>query len=146
MSSDNPFIGTWTYRSFRNTPEPLGDLEAPINLKKLKGMLFAEADMIIEDSPVGSFAGKLDMGESGILHFRGATGFGNPFTARFQGVGTEGPSAGWVYDYTTYLVPIWPSGIDQRPAIVGSVIRTVPHSNGQAKAGYVASFIAVRRV
>ena len=146
MSSDNPFVGTWTYRSFRNTPDPLGDLEDPPNLQKLKAMLFAEADMIIEDAPAGSFAGKLDMGESGVLHFKGASSFGNPFAVRFQGVGTDGPSLGWVYDYVGYLVPRWPNGVDQRPAIVGSVIRTVPHSNGQAKAGYVASFIAVKRV
>lgn len=44
-----------------------------------------------------------------------------------------------------YLVPIWPHGINQRPAMMGSVIRTVPHSGGQAKAGGVASFIAVRQ-
>jgi hypothetical protein len=51
----------------------------------------------------------------------------------------------WVYDYIGYLVPIWPNGVDQRAAIVGSVIRTVPHSNGQARAGYTASFIAVKQ-
>jgi hypothetical protein len=44
------------------------------------------------------------------------------------------------------LIPIWPNGVDQRPAIVGSVIRMVPHSNGQARAGYIASFIAVMQV
>jgi hypothetical protein len=146
MLSDNPFIGTWTYRSFRNVAEHLGDVDNPVGLEKLKAMLFAEADIIIEDSPVGSLAGKLDMGETGILHLKGATSFGNPFTARFQGVGTAGTPKGWVYDYIAYLVPIWPNGIDQSFAMVGSVIRTVPHSNGQAKAGYVASFIAVKRV
>ena len=52
----------------------------------------------------------------------------------------------WVYDYVGYLVPIWPNGVDKRAAIVGSVIRTVPHNNGQARAGYVASFIAVKQV
>src|SRR3989442_1474309 len=114
MSLANPFSGTWTYRSFRNIPEPLGDLDDPANLQKLKAMLFAEADMIIENASVGSFSGKLDMGESGVLHFKGGTSYGNPFTARFQGVGTEGPSVGWVYDYIGYLVPIWPNGIDER--------------------------------
>ncbi len=51
----------------------------------------------------------------------------------------------WVYDYLGYLVPDWPTGIGQRSAIVGSVIRTVAHSNGQATAGFVASFIAVKQ-
>jgi hypothetical protein len=65
-------------------------------------------------------------------------------TPRFQGSGDIGGET-WVYDYVGYLVPIWPNGVEQRPAIVGSVIRTVPHSSGQAKAGYVASFIAVKQ-
>lgn len=54
----------------------------------------------------------------------------------------------WVYDYIGYVVPPWPNGIDQRPAIVGSVIRTIPHSGGQPgtlnPAGVVASFYAAR--
>ena len=62
---------------------------------------------------------------------------------RFQGSGTIGGEP-WVYDYTGYLVPVWPHGVDQTDAIVGSVVRTVAHSNGQAEAGCVASFIAVR--
>ena len=44
-----------------------------------------------------------------------------------------------------WLIPAWPNSVDQRPSIVGSVIRTVPHSNGQFKAGEVASFIAVKK-
>ena len=54
----------------------------------------------------------------------------------------------WAYDYTGYLVPHWPNGVGQVPAIVGSVIRTLPHSAGPGKiapAGVVASFYAVRR-
>ena len=45
-------------------------------------------------------------------------------------------------------MPQWPNGVDQRPAIVGSVIRTIPHSSGEpgtvAPARVVASFYAVR--
>jgi hypothetical protein len=37
---------------------------------------------------------------------------------------------------------VWPKGVDQRPALVGSVFRTVPH-NG-APAGVTASFIILR--
>jgi hypothetical protein len=69
----------------------------------------------------------------------------NPFALRFQGSGDIGGER-WVYDYVGYLVPIWPNGVDQSAAIAGSVIRTIPHSNGQARAGYVASFIAVKQV
>jgi hypothetical protein len=44
------------------------------------------------------------------------------------------------------VVPAWPNGIDQRPAMVGSIVRTVPHpggSGGVNPAGVVASWIAV---
>ena len=48
-------------------------------------------------------------------------------------------------------MPDWPNGVQQRAAIVGSVVRTIPHSgavkDGQktiAPAGVVASFYAVR--
>lgn len=51
----------------------------------------------------------------------------------------------WVYDYLGYLVPVWPNGVDQRPAIVGSIVRTKPHSMGNAPAGYVAQWIAVKQ-
>jgi hypothetical protein len=40
-------------------------------------------------------------------------------------------------------MPLLPDGVDQRSAIAGMVIRTLPHSDGTAKAGVVASFIAV---
>jgi hypothetical protein len=56
----------------------------------------------------------------------------------------------WVYDYVGWLVPVWPNSTAtlQQPAIVGSVVRTVPHSGsggGVSPAGVVASFYAVRQ-
>jgi hypothetical protein len=66
---------------------------------------------------------------------------------RFQGVGIVSGEK-WIYDYEGYLVPDWPNGVDQVPAIVGSVIRTIPHSGSQPNtvhpAGVVGSFYAVR--
>lgn len=135
----NPFVGTWTYRSFLNDP----DITKPFNDLK-----FAAADLVFEKSAFGALSGKLSFGDD-FLKVTGAATYGNPFAARFQGVGatpgTIEDGKPWIYDYQGYLVPAWPNGVDQRPAIVGSVIRTVPHSGGQAKAGVVASFIAVRR-
>ena len=75
----------------------------------------------------------------------GASLVGNPFTIRFQGRGVSPGIEDWVYDYVGYLVPVWPNGVKQRPAIVGSIVRTEPHSNGQQQAGYVASWIAVKQ-
>jgi hypothetical protein len=67
---------------------------------------------------------------------------------RFQGKGLVSGEL-WVYDYLGWLVPVWPNSDPslQRAAIVGSVVRTVPHGSGDggtAPAGVVASFYAVR--
>jgi hypothetical protein len=69
---------------------------------------------------------------------------------RFQGKGLVNGEE-WIYDYLGWLVPAWPNSTDrlQRPAIVGSVVRTVPHSGSApgsvSPAGVVASFYAVRQ-
>jgi hypothetical protein len=50
----------------------------------------------------------------------------------------------WIYDYNGYYVTHWPNGVDQVEAIVGSVIRTIPHG-ATNPAGVVVSFYAVRK-
>jgi hypothetical protein len=134
MEKDNPFTGSWSYRSFRNDP----DLSTDFN-----DLRFGVGTLELMESEFGRLSGSLG-GEGWNLNLVGGYTYGNPFSLRFQG---SGDIAGemWAYDYVGYLVPIWPNGVDQRPAIVGSVIRTLPHSSGQAKAGYVASFIAVKQ-
>jgi len=127
------FKGTWTYRSFLSSPD------ITVDFNKLE---FARATLLIERAPFGVLRGKLSFGDD-YLALKGRISYGNPFTARFQGKGATKGTKGWIYDYLGYLVPMWPNGVDQRPAIVGTVIRTVPHSDGMAKAGVVASFIAV---
>src|SRR5205085_7375482 len=107
----NPFGGVWTYRSFRNNPEEVGDLTQPENVEKLKKLLFGEGVMTVEDAPVGVFSGIIDFGGGYQLQLRGSAGYGSPFTLRFQGVGLPGGAEGWVYDYLGYLVPLWPNGI-----------------------------------
>ena len=134
MNGDRPFVGSWSYRSFISNP----DLTANVN-----DLLFGAGTLEISEPSFGVLAGSLG-GPGWNFALSGGITYGNPFAARFQGVG-EISGETWVYDYTGYLVPPWPNGVDQRPAIVGSVIRTVPHSGGQAAAGFVASFIAVRQ-
>ncbi len=137
--ADNPLIGKWTYRSFRNDPDPS---------KPFNDLKFAVAELSFEEAEFGKIAGRLSF-DNDYLKLTGTITFGNPFTVRFQGVGaTSGTIENgqpWVYDYLGFVAPAWPNGVDQRPAVVGTIVRTVPHSNGQAKAGYVASWIAVRR-
>jgi hypothetical protein len=136
----NPLTGKWTYRSLLNDPDP----DKPFN-----DLRFAVAELTFENAEFGKIAGRLSFGDD-YLKLTGTITFGNPFTARFQGVGaTKGTIENgqpWVYDYLGFIAPAWPNGDkDQRPAIVGTIVRTVTHSNGQAKAGFVASWVAVRR-
>ena len=135
MDNGNPFAGRWTYRRFHNDPE----LSKEFNELRL-GM----GTLVLDEPDYGRLSGSLG-GEGWNLSLVGGYTYGNPLALRFQGSGDISGET-WVYDYVGYLAPIWPNGVDQRPAIVGSVIRTVPHSNGQARAGYSASFIAVKQL
>ena len=131
-----PFLGNWTYRSFISDPDiskDFNDLE------------FGRGELLIEDFTPSSFHGRLVFGETYQFKLSGSSSFGNPFTVRFQGVGDAPDSQGQIYDYVGYLIPVWPNGVQQRPAIVGSVIRTVPHNGDTAQAGVVASWIALKR-
>lgn len=134
--SEVSFQGSWTYRSFLSKPEIETDF---------RDLEFARATITLDEVPFGVLRGLIRWGDRGDegLALKGWVTYGNPFTARFQGRGDTAGTKGWVYDYLGYLIPMWPDGIDQRPAIVGTVIRTVAH--GKAPAGVVASFIAVKR-
>jgi hypothetical protein len=68
-------------------------------------------------------------------------------TARFTGKGDKSESKDWLYDYLAFLIPAWPIGVDQRPAIVGTAIRTKPHKSGtgMGPAGVVSQWIAVKQ-
>ena len=134
MQEANPFLGNWSYRSYVNDP----DFATQPN-----DLLFGMGTLNLAESDVGQVAGSLG-GTGWSLHLAGEYRAGDPRAVRFQGTGEIGGEQ-WVYDYLGYLVPDWPDGVQQRPAIVGSVIRTVAHSNGQAQAGFVASFIAVKQ-
>ena len=135
--SDNPFVGNWTYRSLLNDPD--------IN-KAFNDLEFGRGTIVIEAVPMQSLRGTIG-GPGWSLALKGARAYGNPMQARFQGVGIVNGEK-WIYDYDGYLVPDWPNGVDQVPAIVGSVIRTIPHSGGTAgsvsPAGVVCSFYAVK--
>jgi hypothetical protein len=129
-----PFVGSWTYRSFVNNPDPTVDFNT---------IRFGQGELVIEAFAPGGFTGRLVFAEGVHLNLTGASSFGNPFAVRFQGTGDSGPVAGWIYDYVGYLVPAWPNGVNQRPVIVGAAVRTVPHDG--APAGFVATWFAVKR-
>ena len=119
-----------------------GRKELAIAETEMPGLMATRAEF----GPTQTLKGTIG-GTGWSLTLRGARQYGNPMHARFQGVGiVKGEK--WVYDYDGYLVPDWPNGVDQIPAIVGSVVRTIPHSGSQPgtvnPAGVVCSFYAVR--
>lgn len=124
--------GRWTYRSFLNAP----DIALPFD-----ALRFGAGDMELAHDASSGVTGtpggtgwSLDL--AGTMTTEGTT------RVHLQGTGVIG-GENWVYDYLGFLVPDWPHGVDQTDAIVGSVIRTEPH--GEAAAGFVASFYAVRQ-
>jgi hypothetical protein len=134
---DNPLVGSWTYRSFLNDPDigtAFNDLE------------FGRGTIIIEEGPMAALKGTIG-GPGWSLALKGSRAYGSPMQVRFQGTGVVG-GAQWIYDYEGWLVPDWPNGVGQVPAIVGSVIRTIPHPGDGAgvvnPAGVVCSFYAVK--
>jgi hypothetical protein len=139
--TDNPFVGSWAYRSLLNDPNlatAFNDLE------------FGLGTIVIEAAPMQALRGTIGDGSTWSLLLQGSRQYGTPMRLRFQGTGIVGGEQ-WIYDYEGYLVPDWPNGVQQRAVIVGSVVRTIPHSgavrDGQktiAPAGVVASFYAVR--
>jgi hypothetical protein len=73
--SDNPFVGTWTYRSFLNNPD--------VN-KAFNDLEFGRGTIVIEEAPMPSLKGTIG-GPGWSLALKGARAYGNPMYARFQG-------------------------------------------------------------
>lgn len=137
---DNPFVGTWTYRSFYNEPD------GSVDLSKLE---FGSGTLKITAESYTTVGGTIG-GQGWSLNLHGSFGYGSPMQIRFQGKGVVGP-AEWIYDYIGWLAPVWPNSNAtlQRAAIVGSIVRTVPHQSEDGTgpihpAGVVASWYAVR--
>jgi hypothetical protein len=137
----NPFAGTWTYRSFLNNPALTnGDPQ------KIAALLFAEATWTVKDTAPAVFDGELSFGPSNVMDLKGTITpgqKGNPAHVHIVGKGRPGTSTEHLfYDYDGSLTEHWPNGVNQVPAITGSVIRVKPHDGNPA--GLVASFIAVK--
>lgn len=134
--------GEWTYRSYHNSSELVdGDSDKALQL------IFGEGLMSITQGASGYASGKFDMGGGFILDLvgsilSGTVGSIQEFELGGTGIGGT-PTAGWKYDYRGIVNHTWGHGVNQSPTLVGTVIRTNPH--GSAPAGYVASFVCVKR-
>lgn len=140
--SNSLISGNWTYRSYLNDPSLVGD-----DPKKALDQIFGEGQLHFVSGDERKFKAVLDFGNNAQMDLFGniinATGL-SPHTLVITGTGREGTStAKWVYQYQGYLVPDWVEGVNQVPAIVGTVIRTIPHGSGHA--GVVASFIIIKQ-
>ena len=134
--------GQWTYRSYHNSPD-LVNVQADLALR----LIFGEGVMRITQSSSGYASGKFDMGGGFELALVGSTLSGpsgaiKEFELTGRGI-AKSPTDGWQYDYRGIITHTWPNGVDQVPTLIGTVIRALPH--GSAPAGYVASFICVKR-
>jgi hypothetical protein len=132
-------LGTWTYRSFLSNPDVNANFDS---------LEFGRGNIEIREAPLQIFNGRI-YGPGWQLELSGSINYGNPFYLRFQGRGVVG-GAEWIYDYKGYYVPNWVNGIDQRPSITGSIVRTIPHPTGPngkstAPAGVVAQWVAVKQ-
>jgi hypothetical protein len=131
--------GKWTYRSYVNST-------ALVNRDKDKALavIFGEGTYTFDPPSGTAFTGSLDMGNGRILDLTGKITQTAPLSVAISGHGRAGtPTEGWEYDYNASLAYQWPEGVDQAPALLGSVIRAKAHGSGPA--GVVASFIAVKQ-
>lgn len=135
-------LGTWTYRSFVNNPAPLTSADDALALVFGEGLL-----TITAADPQQGFRATLSFGDDATMDLTGEVRQIEPdglIVARAAGAGRAGsPIADYRYDYLFFEVPAWPVGVDQRQALVGSVVRAADH--GAARKGATASTITVRR-
>lgn len=136
MSDANVFVGRWTYRSWLND----------VNLATSPNdLLFGSGTIDIVEAPMQILKGTIG-GSGWQLDLHGSRSYGNPMTVRFQGKGIVS-GAEWIYAYVGYLVPEWPDGVHQKTAMVGSIVRVIPHPSGNggvSPAGVTASWYAVK--
>lgn len=134
--------GAWHYRSFINDPTPISTAAEALAL------IFGEGDLTITAaSPQAGFHATLSFGGNSVMDLVGTVVAGDanhPLVANVKGHGRPNtPVADFNYDYIFYAVPAWPAGVNQRPALVGTVIRAADH--GTSKKGFVASTVTLRK-
>jgi hypothetical protein len=141
-SSAQGLKGEWTYRSFVNEPKPVGG-----DAQTALGLIFGEGALTVSQADSGGFKAALSFGGKAVMDLVGSfrpAAAGAPAVIAARGTGRKGSGIeDFVYDYIFYPVAAWPGGIDQRQAMVGTVMRAADH--GSAKKGAVVSAIAVRR-
>ncbi|MGC2697170.1 MAG: hypothetical protein WA738_15400 [Candidatus Angelobacter sp.] len=105
---NNPFAGRWTYRSFRNDPTSVGDVQT--DPSKLVNLLFAEGELVLENTNNGSVEGELQFGPTVVMDLSGeitAASAGTATHIHINGKGRTGtPTEKYFYDYDGVCLPI----------------------------------------
>ena len=136
--------GTYTYRSFHNRPEPVDDFNQ-LRFGQLELRLAVDAGdqvtgLLVFPSAPGT--------EPLVMDVSGRTWAGPPERLTFTWRGRSNtPIADFHYEYDGFVLPQWEAGVGQRVTVAGTVLRAADHGSGAtlARAGYTASFLAVRR-
>ena len=136
--------GTYTYRSYRDAPEPVQSFD---------DLRFAQLALRLAVQPDGTVAGTLIFpaqagAEPPTMDMSGRVSAGSPMQVRLTGKGHPSTStADFHYEYDGFVLSHWETGVDQRLVIGGTVLRAKDHGSGAslARAGFTASFLAVRR-
>ncbi len=141
--------GDWTYRSFKNIAEPVGDFNQ---------IRFAETDLALTVGADGLLRGTLSFPaagadaapavEQGFMDLEGRVSGSDPVRVRFSGKGRAGTrSWNFEYAYDGVVSPAMLGAKEPRLVLVGAVMRVRERTDGPspAEGGVTASFIAVRR-
>jgi len=137
--------GYWTYRSFINNPNPVDSFDQ---------IRFGEGELFLNVRQDGNVSGSLSFPAQPGAEFKafmditGSVTNWSPITLRFTGTGRKDTDIfDFKYEYFCSLAHTWENGINQRAALVGTIVRSQDHGAGDqvAKAGATASFVAVKR-
>lgn len=141
MADGSSITGEWTYRSYLNSADLVTDADTAL------AMIFGQGIFTFQTPSSTTLKGTFDMSGGLVLDLEGTiqqAGKDSPLTVQINGYGRAGTGTdGWEYDYYGFLAHSWPNGVNQVPALVGTVIRAKPHNGGAA--GVTASFVAVKR-
>lgn len=133
--------GYYTYRSFLNNPDPVEDFNK---------IAFAEGELFLHVTADGTVTGTLAFPADALAESKGFMDITGRVTdmatgaVEVEGIGRAGTdTAEFDHKYRGRFTPSFEDATMPRPAMSGTVIRAKPH--GDAKAGFTASFVAVKR-
>ena len=154
--------GSWTYLSFHNDPEHVYRGQTYVGFAQkpqptAQELILQEAFFRLQTPTSNTLQGTVAWLGGTSLNLTGTVRpgvGGEPSSFQMTGIGAGGETGGWEYRYYGHLTRTWPRAVNQRPALVGSIIRSKSHgvstrpweASGprvSAAAGYVAPFIAV---